>query len=252
MMKLFLLTSSTILPLLSSAFTFQQQQRATVVELQRQQQPLFSSTFDEYKYESNSHGGDDFDLLEKAQDVSTNFGKYSYEEIELLRDDLHDHRLQQMIARERGDIWKATKIDELTLEQYLEDDLSSQLEMLQGKLSDEAGTGSESSSSSLFLDSYDDVVPTATTSSTAAAVAVPSVITDTTTSEQQQEVKGLSSFSNNVFNNLLDAKRKAELMEGVMESIVVCGILGVLMMIDLLYLDGYIDNVPGQLIGFIE
>jgi len=251
-MKLFLLTSSTILPLLSSAFTFQQQQRAIVVELQRQQQPLFSSTFDEYKYESNSHG-DDFDLLEKAQDVSTNFGKYSYEEIELLRDDLHDHRLQQMIARERGDIWKATKIDELTLEQYLEDDLSSQLEMLQGKLSDEAGTGSESSSSSsLFPDSYDDVVPTATTSSTAAAVAVPNVITDTTTSEQQQEVKGLSSFSNSVFNNLLDAKRKAELMEGVMESIVVCGILGVLMMIDLLYLDGYIDNVPGQLIGFIE
>merc|ERR1712048_53755 len=99
--------------------------------------------FDNLYEDGDSNDG--VDLLEKAQDVASHFGKYSVEEIEHIRDDLHDHRIQRVMTTRHGrgrvsddynGFLEATENDELILEKFLEDDLTSQLLMLKGELSD--------------------------------------------------------------------------------------------------------------------
>jgi hypothetical protein len=61
--------------------------------------------------------------LDKAQDCAEHFGKYSVQEIEEVRDQLHAHRLQNMALAEPGvDIFQ---------EQFLEEELTMQLDLLQ-------------------------------------------------------------------------------------------------------------------------
>lgn len=60
--------------------------------------------------------------LSKAQEFASHFGKYSYDEIEQMRNDLHTHRAESMAHGDTGDI--------LFLERFLEDDLNSQLNSL--------------------------------------------------------------------------------------------------------------------------
>merc|ERR1711971_1194798 len=127
--------------------------------------------------------------------------------------------------------------------------MGAQLEMLKGELS-----AVDESTTDLFPTDYSTAsvaAPAAAATDILASATVPSVstataTTTTTTTEQMEEEE------DRYFLSILDEKRKKELIRGVMESAAVCGILGVLMMIDLLFLNGYIEGVPGQLIGFIE
>merc|ERR1712183_516104 len=125
------------------------------------------------------------------------------------------------------------KIDEIILEKFLEDDLSLQLKMLKGELSD-------SSKNELFPDYDDSSISNDDASVVAAAAAATpqtvsaSVATTTTKSSAIVENK-----QPNFGPLLLLENEKAELIQGVTESALICALLGVFMMIDMLFADGY-------------
>jgi len=63
--------------------------------------------------------GDDIVDLDKARDFARHYGKYTYEEVEHMRNDLHADRVKN-----------DSPDDVLFLERYLEDELTSQLQSL--------------------------------------------------------------------------------------------------------------------------
>jgi len=68
---------------------------------------------------------DDTVDLDKARDFATNYGKYSYEEVKHMRNDLHADRVKNDSPN-----------DILFLERYLEDELSSHLQSLKDEMPD--------------------------------------------------------------------------------------------------------------------
>jgi len=155
--------------------------------------------------------------LQKAQDFATHFGKYSYEDIEHMRDDLHTHRLQNMALG--NDEYSN---DLLFLERVLEDDLTTQLNELRNEMPDP------------YLFRYPDKEP-----ESSVATRAP-IDNDGLPGPDVFRVESSETASHNdndnkkhAKNNLVDKKMDfyEELVEeGVLESLAICAILGVLMM----------------------
>jgi len=130
--------------------------------------------------------------LDKAQDLARNFGKYSFVEVEHMRDDLHAHRFLNDSPN-----------DVLFLERVLEDELTSQLESLKEQMPDP------------YLFRYDDT---------------PSVGLFSTNGNEESDKR--SSSSNIVIDfphiNGLGKVENQLLMEGIVEPLIICFVLGLL------------------------
>ncbi|VEU35519.1 unnamed protein product [Pseudo-nitzschia multistriata] len=137
------------------------------------------------------------DLIDKAQEFASHFGKYSYGEVENMRDNLHKHRVQNMAIG--NDEYSS---DMLFLERVLEDDLNFQLAALEADMPEP------------YLFRYPDKDPVATAS--VEAVADPIIF-----HESLEEDKVANYEKSNLYGELVQ--------EGVIESIAICAILGFLM-----------------------
>jgi hypothetical protein len=130
--------------------------------------------------------------LDKARDYVNHFGKYPVKDIEKMRDDLHAHRIQSMVFSSPIH----TAPEEVFEEKALEDELNLQLHLLQEE----------------FPDPY--LFPQ--TLETDAMAELPHM-KDGTHSQKLQDEK-----------NIALLEEMAE--EGVLESLAICGIIGLLMM----------------------
>lgn len=141
----------------------------------------------------------DIDFV-KAQDFASHFGKYSYREIEHMRDDLHTHRLQNTAIG--NDEYSN---DLLFLERVLEDDLNSQLNALQDDMPDP------------YLFRYPDENSGANIDTEAEPIPSPNNFHEASDQDNVAERKNL-----NLYGELVE--------EGVVESLAICAMLGFLMM----------------------
>jgi hypothetical protein len=148
---------------------------------------------------------DDTVDLDKARDFASNYGKYSYEEVEHMRNDLHADRVKNDSPN-----------DILFLERYLEDELTSQLQSLKDEMPDpylfrysdgEVPKG-------LFTS---DVSATKSTGTTSTA-GIKTTNTDAITENVEEIEKGTTFFN---FPALL-------LQEGVLETIAIFIVAGFL------------------------
>mmetsp|Transcript_23535 Transcript_23535/g.52153 ORF Transcript_23535/g.52153 Transcript_23535/m.52153 type:complete len:246 (+) Transcript_23535:265-1002(+) len=161
-------------------------------------------------------GGDDDDQttlvdvdLDQAQDFANHFGKYSYEQIERMRNDLHTHRVQSMLSLGEDN----PSNDVLFLERFIEDDLTSQLEALREDMPDP------------YLFRYPDKdvgVPKETNERSPVS---PASTETTGATEKDARKKNKKETDNNKF----DLFQKL-LKDGVLESMAICIVLGYLMM----------------------
>jgi len=136
--------------------------------------------------------------INKARDFASHFGKYSYKEVEHMRDDLHIHRFKNDAPS-----------DILFLERFLEDELTSQLLALKADMPDPYlfRKDTDIPSASLFgSENETETTPTPTT----------------VASESKTETETETKVSFAAFKNLLE--------EGVVESLLICVVLGAIMM----------------------
>jgi len=154
----------------------------------------------------------DIDIdLDKARDFANHFGKYSYEEIEHMRDDLHTHRIQSLILVGEHN---SSPSDLLFLERFLEDDLTSQLQALTEDMPDP------------YLFRYPDQdLPFKIATSSESEIPIHSLKEvlfgweTTAAPESPHDEKKRFDPPGNILG------------EGVLESLAICVILGLLMMI---------------------
>jgi len=149
--------------------------------------------------------------LDKAKDFASHFGKYSFEEVEHMRDDLHADRLKNDSPNEV-----------LFLERYLEDELTSQLLSLKEEMPDPSlfQYSDEVPDPILFDYSHtEDLARSVSAFATGSAPApVPAMVTGEVSLVQHNEPKGFDIY-------------RLLLHEGVKESLVCCLVLGFLVLV---------------------
>jgi len=147
--------------------------------------------------------------LDKAKDFASHFGKYSFEEVEHMRDDLHADRL------------KNDSPDEvLFLERYLEDELTSQLLSLKEEMPDPSlfRYSDELPDPILFDYSHTEDLSQSVSTFASGFAPVPAVVAGEAPLVQHNEPKGFDIY-------------RLLLHEGVKESLVCCLVLGFLVLV---------------------